>query len=668
MEEKERKSPASEPQAEENDLGVREMMRALKAQEDFENAMDQGQFKLRDMAIIKPFLPYVRPYIWKFLFALLLDVFITLGFVFLPRIQGLIINYLSQADVPLAELNFGPIGMYCGIYAAIVVVVIVAIYFNGITFYTLGQEIVTKIRDDLFAHVESLSLAQINALPVGKYITRITNDCRGLSSFFTDMVVNFARDVLSIAMTGAMAFFISWKLALIFVGMLPIVFFLSFYFRRRVRPYFRQQRRQRSEINGFLSESISGMRTIKAFDRESEKAAEFERRNDNLRKAYLRQIDIFSFYQPLMFFLQMTAAVLVIGFGVGYVIPAGDIVVGTGQPFIAGDLYNMYGYTGSFFSPIQEMAELFNNLQNVLTSAERVSALLSVKPSVEDAPDAQPIEALERNNPIALANPQIVSPVKGDIVFEHVWFAYVGEEWVLKDVSFHVRPGETAAFVGATGAGKSTIIGLIVRNIIPQKGRILIDGIDISTVTIESLRANISQMMQDVFLFSGTIADNITLFDEQVDRDRLRRAVRTVGAEPFILALPGGYDSPVLERGNNFSVGQRQLISFARAVYHRPSVMVLDEATANIDTETEVVIQSSLKRLRTLGTMVIVAHRLSTIKDADCIHVVDQGRIVETGTHDELIAMRGTYYDMYRLQNLERELRDLEVAPQPAKI
>lgn len=663
MEERDIQKTSSPEESLENDIGVRDMMRALKAQEDFENAMDAGQFKLRDMAMIKGFLVYLKPYKWKFLFALLLDVVITFGFVYLTRIQGYIINYLTSSEAPLSELDYGPIGMYCGIYAGITVAVVVAMYFNGVIFYVLGQKIVTQIRDDLFQHVESLSLAQINALPVGKYITRITNDCRGLSTFFTDMVVNFARDVMNVIMTLVMAFLISWKLALILVGFTPIVFAISFYFRKKIKKYFRAQRRQRSEINGFLSENITGISTIKTFDREEEKAQEFERRNDELREAYIQQVNIFSFYHPLMYLLQMLATVMVIYFGVAFVIPVGDIVVETGTAFAAGDLYNFYGYTGNFFSPIQDMAEIFNNLQNVLTSAERVSALMSVRPSVEDAPDAVPLEEAEKDSPIGKAYPQIASPVKGDITFEHVWFAYIGEEWVLKDVSFHIAPGETAAFVGATGAGKSTIIGLIVRNIVPQRGRILIDGIDISTVTIESLRSSVSQMLQDVFLFSGTIEENITLFDTDVDRERVQMAARTVNAEDFIHSLEGCYDAEVKERGNNFSVGQKQLISFARAVYHKPALMVLDEATANIDTETESVIQNSLKRLRTLGTMVIVAHRLSTIKDADCIYVVDKGRIVESGQHDQLIEMRGAYFSMYRLQSLEREVRQASAEP-----
>lgn len=661
---------AAVTEAEENDIGVVEMKKALKAQEEFENAMDRGEFNLKDMTLIRRFLGYLKPYYGKFAFAVFLDIVITLGFTLTPMIEGDLINYLTgegnliQSLFGLgAELSMTGVAIYCVVYALVIVCVLFAMYFNGIIFYTIGQNVVTDIRNDLFAHVESLSIAQINALPVGKYITRITNDCRGLSLFFTDMIVNFMRDLLSIAMTMIIAFFLSWKLALVFVGFLPIVFFVSFFFRRATKKYFRAQRRQRSEINGFLSESIYGMRTIKVFDRENEKSKEFAEKNDALRKSYIRQVNIFSFYRPLMYFLQMAAVVIVLSVGV-YFILGQDLVPFSDHTFGAGNLFTFYSYTTNFFQPVQDMAELMNSLQNVLTSAERVGALMSVSPSVEDAKDAKPLAEWEKLSPIAKAYPNIASEIKGDIEFRHVWFAYVGEEWVLKDVSFHVRPGKTAAFVGATGAGKSTIIGLIVRNMIPQKGDIFIDGINVKDITIESLRANVSQMMQDVFLFSGTIADNICLFDKNADMDRIRKSAITVGAEPFILSIPDGYQSVVRERGNNFSVGQKQLISFARAVYHKPSVMVLDEATANIDTETEELIQKSLKAMRSLGTMVIVAHRLSTIQDADCIYVVEKGRIVEEGKHDQLLKNHGVYYAMFKLQSLERDLNRPE---QPAK-
>lgn len=650
MEEKEYQSVT--PELEENDLGVIEMRKALKAQEEFEDAMDRGEFSLKDFAVLKKFLKYFKPFTKQFVFAIFLDVIITFGFVFLPRIIGFIINDLTNSSLTSDVITQNVI-KYFIIAACFVVVLIISMYFNGIIFYTIGQKIVKNIRDDLFEHVESLSMSQINALPVGKYVTRITNDCRGLSTFFTDMIVNFIRDLLNIFMTIIVAFTLSWKLALIFVCFVPIVLVISYLFRSKTKKYFREQRRQRSEINGFLSESFYGIRTIKIFDKQEQKLEEFKEKNDNLKKAYIKQINIFSFYRPVIYLLQIIGIILTLYFGIGFVLYK-DFVPFTTNLFGAGDMYNFYDYTTSFFQPIQEIAELMNSFQNVLTSAERVNALMSVKPSVEDSPNAKDLEELEVNNPYVEQYSSLPSLIKGDIEFRNVWFAYIKDEWVLKDVSFHVKPNQTIAFVGATGAGKSTIIGLIVRNIVPQKGDIFIDGINIKDIKISSLRKNISQMMQDVFLFSGTISENIHLFSKDYDKERVVYSCQIVGADKFINTLPDSYESIVRERGNNFSVGQKQLISFARAVYHKPSVMVLDEATANIDTETENIIQGSLKNMRTLGTMIIVAHRLSTIKDVDCIYVVDKGKIVEEGKHEKLIKNNGTYYSMFKLQNLAK--------------
>lgn len=396
----------------------------------------------------------------------------------------------------------------------------------------------------------------------------------------------------------------------------------------------------------------------------------FDEKNEELRHVYKKQMYIMSFYRPLIFLLQMVAVILVLYFGI--VLLQNGAVLTVSGVFKSGDLYTFYSYTNQFFGPVQDMAELINSVQSVLTSAERVSALMNVKPSVSDSMGAKKVEEFFPNNPKGeyveyfesdykeksllkpeslkdkeFANRSVESKkknytrMKGDITFDHVWFAYVGKEWVLKDVSFHINAGETAAFVGSTGAGKSTIIGLIVRNMIPQKGHIYLDGIDINALKIEDIRRNVSQMLQEVFLFSGTIADNIDLFDENPNIDKLNNAIEMVGARKFIDSLDDGINSEVRERGVNFSIGQRQLISFARAIYADPSFMVLDEATANIDTETENIIQDSLKRMRTLGTMVIVAHRLSTIQDADHIYVIDHGVVVEDGNHVSLLKNTG---------------------------
>lgn len=675
----------------ENDEGVVEMRKALAAQAAFEDAMDKGSFKIKDFALLKGFLKYLKPYVANFCGGLAFDVLITLSFVLMPRVNGELVNYFNGESslFPLAGgvLDFGVVSLFALAYAVLSGIAIFSMYFNGLIFYTIGQRVVFDIRQDLFEHVESLSLAQINALPVGKFVTRITNDCRGLSMFFTDLIVNFVRDVLNIAMTVVISFLLSWQLSLIFLGFMPLIFLISFLFRKYSKKYFRRQWRLRSDINGFLSENFSGIRTIKIFDKEGEMARRFDVKNEELRGIYKKQMRLMAFYRPSIYVMQMAAVVLVLYFGV--VLMSAGAAISTGErSFLSGDIVTFYAYTNQFFGPVQDMAELLNSVQSVLTSAERVSALMSVKPSVSDSIGAKPVATLFPNNPVGTylhyerdsvvkeeekalleqrpmrkvktdfvkVSERTFGRLKGDIEFQGVWFAYVGEEWVLKDVSFQVKRGQTAAFVGATGAGKSTIIGLIVRNMIPQRGRILIDGVDVNEYRIEDLRRNISQMLQEVFLFSGTVADNIDLFDEKPDRKRVEQAVEMVGADGFVNSLEGGLDAVVRERGNNFSVGQRQLLSFARAIYANPSFMVLDEATANIDTETENVIQSSLKKMRELGTMVIVAHRLSTIQDADAIFVVDKGRIVEEGTHDSLLAQKGIYRSMYELQNLEKSL------------
>lgn len=675
-------------ESKENDEGVKEMQKALKAQQAFEDAMDKGTFKIKDFTLLRSFLKYLKPYVKSLGFGLFLDVVITLSFVLMPRVNGELINYLTGTSsyFPIdGGIQYYAIAIFALVYALLAAIAIVAMYYNGLIFYTVGQKVVFDIRQDLFEHVESLSLAQINAMPVGKFVTRITNDCRGLSMFFTDLIVNFMRDILNIVMTLVVAICLSWQLSFIFLAFMPIIFLISFLFRKYSKKYFRRQWRLRSDINGFLSEDFSGIRTVKIFDKEDTMQKRFDEKNEELRSVYKKQMRLMAFYRPSIYVLQIGAVLCVLYFGVRFMLEGGFITFGT-RTFQAGDIYTFYSYTTQFFGPVQDMAELLNSVQSVLTSAERVSALMSVKPSVSDSIGAKNVEDIFPNNQKGKfleytrdsvakeekegnKNKKIITDVvnekektfgrlKGDIVFDHVWFAYVGEDWVLKDVSFHVLPGKTFAFVGATGAGKSTIIGLIVRNMIPQKGHIYIDGIDVNEFKIEDLRRNVSQMLQDVFLFSGSIADNIDLFDEKPDRKRIEWAIDMVGAKKFISSLDGGIDSLVRERGNNFSVGQRQLISFARAIYADPSFMVLDEATANIDTETENIIQASLRRMRTLGTMVIVAHRLSTIQDADKIFVVDKGRIVEEGSHEELLKKHALYYSMYQLQNLERALNN----------
>ena len=408
------------------------------------------------------------------------------------------------------------------------------------------------------------------------------------------------------------------------LGFIAVVFAVSYFFRGIIHKTFTKERQYISDLNTFLSENLSGMKIIQIFNQEIRKSEEFGQRNENLRKARYKVIVAFAIYRPLISFIYFCAIAVTFSFALQTVITAGEIVA-------------FYLYLSKFFNPIQEIADQINGIQKAVTASERLFNLLDVKPEVLDEPDAIDIEHVE-----------------GKIEFKNVWFAYEKDNWILKDVSFTIEPKQTCAFVGATGAGKTTILGLIVRNYEIQKGQILIDGVDIKHIKIKSLRRVIGQMLQDVFLFSGTIRNNITLHDESYSDEQLQETCEYVNADKFINKLENRYDEEMIERGENLSQGQRQLLSFARTVLHKPQILILDEATANIDTETEVLIQESLDKIKNIGTMLIVAHRLSTIQKADQIIVLQKGEIIERGTHQQLLANRGYYYKLYKLQFEER--------------
>lgn len=590
-----------------------------------EEELEQKQHSMKDMAMIGNLARYLKPYLPKFIFAIVLDTLSVLLYTTEPLFYKEILRLLKIETTQFTSILAIGLFFIVAMFASIILM-----YISGMMVQKVGQRVIYDIRRDIFNHIEELAIGQLNTIPVGKLVTRITNDTGTLMDFFTNILVNMLKNIITLVAIAIISFFVNWQLALILIAFLPIILAITVFFRSKSKKVYREIRKNVSSINGFLSENLSGMKTIQIFNQEERKAEEFTKLNKQLRDSNLKSVRIFALFRPGVFFIYVMAIVAVMSVGLRLVM--------NGQLDTDG-LYAFYIYISQFFNPVQNLAEQFNGLQSSMTAAERILAVLDLKADVLDSDDSIDVDAF-----------------KGKIEFKNVWFSYVPGEWVLKDISFVIEPGETAAFVGATGAGKSTIIGLIVRNYEIQKGQILIDGIDIKKIKINSLRKHIGEMLQDVFLFSGTIASNIALDDDSITRKEIEDASRYVGADTFIEKLPKKYDEEVLERGNNFSMGQRQLISFARTVVYKPNIVVLDEATANIDTETEVLIQNSLLKMKNIGTMVIVAHRLSTIKHADKIFVISKGKIIEEGTHQELLKLRGTYYNLYRLQNMQNSI------------
>lgn len=490
----------------------------------------------------------------------------------------------------------------------------------------MGQQIVYKLREETFTHIHSLSLSFFNITPVGKLVTRVSNDTEAVNELFSTILVKLFKNVVKIIGYAVVMLSINVKMAGISFLLLPLVAILTFVFRHLSRKAYQITRNKITELNTFLSEHISGMKLIQIFAREKEKYSEFEGKSMELYRANFREIMTFAIFRPSIYLVSVIAMILVIRTGSLSVLN-GSLSLGTLFVFIT--------YISSFFEPIQELSEQLGTLQSSIASAEKIFSVLDVKPEIVSPTDPAPVNIL------------------GEIEFRHVWFAYEEENYILKDVSFVIHPGEKAAFVGATGAGKSTILNLIGRYFDIQKGQILIDGIDIHEIDLDVLRGAIGQVQQDVFIFTGDIKSNISLNNEAISPDDIRRAAEIVNADPFIQKLPHGYDEPVTERGSTLSAGQRQLLSFARTLAYDPKILVLDEATANIDTETETLITQALARLMDGRTTIMVAHRLSTIQHADKIIVMHHGKIKESGTHQELLVKDGLYKKLYELQLMD---------------
>ncbi len=587
---------------------------------------------MSDKEIIARLLHYASPYKKEFALVFVI-MLVSIAYdvvspLLVAKIQGTI-----KGSFALSQLY-----RLVGVYAGILAVSMVCTYFQAMILQKTGQKILSQIRLDTFEHIEQLSHAQLNQIPVGKLVTRVTNDPNSISYLFTNILVTLAKNSLVILGVLGGMLILNYALTLMVLCFVPFLVFFTIVFQKFSRHVHRSVNNARTDVNTYLSENLSGMKLTQIFNQENRKMDEFLVRSKKLERAQLNRMYVFGIFRPMVYMLFVSSNLFLFYIGCkGYIRDTTFL----GQTITSEIVVAFYMYISRFFNPIQALAEQFDMLEQSFAAAEKIFTILDMVPEVVDAPDAIELEE-----------------IKGEIEFKDVWFAYEPGQWVLKGVSFHIYPKQTVAFVGSTGSGKSTILSLICRNYDIQKGQILIDGIDIRRIKISSLRRHFGQMLQDVFLFAGDIRSNLLLRSDGVSDEEVWQACRYVNADGFIGKLEHGLDETVREQGNNFSAGQRQLLSFARTILHKPSVMILDEATANIDTETEVLIQDSLEKMKNIGTMLIVAHRLSTIQHADNIILLSGGQIQEQGTHQQLLHQKGRYYQLYTLQFRKEQLQE----------
>lgn len=510
------------------------------------------------------------------------------------------------------------------------IVILFIFLFNYAQVYLLnytGQRIIFNIRKEVFNHIQSLSISFFDKNPIGRLVTRVTNDTETLNEMYTSVLVNLFKDILMLSGIMIIMLRMDYKLALLSFALLPFILIVSIIFRKYIREVYRLARLQLAKINASLNENISGMNTIQIFNKEEKISKQFDELNTDYLNTSKREVKIYAMLRPSIEIIRSLGIAALIYFG-------GSRVISNTIEF--GKLYIFIDYLQKFFGPIMELTEKYNILQASMASSERIFNILDTDNFIENSSQAKGLDN-----------------IKGKIEFRNVWFAYEGENWVLKDINFTINPGETIALVGATGAGKSSIINLITRFYDIQHGEILLDGINVKDIDKYKLRQYIGVVLQDVFLFSGTIEDNIRLNNENITREEVEKVAQYVNADSFIERLPKKYDEPVMERGSTLSSGERQLLAFARTLAYDPKILILDEATANIDTETELLIQDALGKLIKGRTSIAIAHRLSTIQHADNIIVLSKGEIKEMGNHQELLALEGMYYNLYQLQYAE---------------
>lgn len=580
--------------------------------------------KAYDARLMRRLLQYVKPYRKYVLFAILLNI--------IAAALGPLRPYLTKIAVDDYIFNSNYNGLLIISLLLFASLILQSIIQYLLTYYTqlLGQKTIFDLRMQIFTHIENLSLKFFDKTPIGRLVTRTTNDVESLNELFSSGIIMVFSDVFIIVWILAFMFFMDMPLTLVTLSVLPILFYGTFLFRRKVRDSYRDVRLHLARLNSYMQEHITGMTVVQIFNKQKDELKRFSQINSDYKESNIKSIFYYAIFYPSVEFLSSIAIGLIIWYG------GGEVMQNT---LTLGVLFAFIQYTEMFFRPIRDLSEKYNIMQTAMASSERIFKLLDNKTFVKN-PD----------------NPKKLEKVKGEIEFRDVWFAYNDEDYVLKNISFKINPGETAAIVGATGAGKTSIINLLSRFYDINKGSILIDGIDIRELDKRVLRKNIAMVLQDVFLFSGTVESNISMWNEEIDKNRIIEAARTVGADKFINKLPEKFNEAVKERGATLSVGQKQLISFARALAYNPQILILDEATSSVDTETEILIQHAIKKLLVGRTAIVIAHRLSTIQNADKIIVLHKGEIRETGTHQELLAKRGIYFKLYQLQFKDQEI------------
>lgn len=580
--------------------------------------------KAYDAKLMKRLMGYVKPYSKYVIIAIVLNIVVAA----LGPLRPVLTKIAIDDNIKNKDYH----GLMMIVLALIGSLLLQAVIQYFLTYYTnyMGQKIIYDIRIKLYAHVERLALKYFDKTPIGRIVTRVTNDVESLNELFSSGIVMVFSDVFIIVWIFVFMFFMDWKLSLVTLSVLPVLIYGTFLFRKKVRDSYRDVRFHLARLNSYMQEHVTGMNVVQIFGKEKEELHKFAGINEDYKQVNIKSVFYYAVFYPSVEFLSSLAVALIVWYG------GGEIVSGT---LSIGVLFAFIQFTEMFFRPIRDLSEKYNILQTAMASSERIFKLFDTDTMIKEP-----------------ENPQELKKVNGEIEFKNVWFAYNGNDYVLKDVSFNISPGQTIAIVGATGAGKTSIINILTRFYDIQKGEIKLDGIDIRNFRKKDLRKFISIVLQDVFLFSGTIKSNINLDNPDIAEEQLIEAARSVGAHRFIETLPGKYDEEVKEKGATLSVGQKQLLSFARALAYDPQILILDEATSSVDTETELLIQRAIQKLLVGRTAIVIAHRLSTIQNADKILVMHKGELREMGTHQELLAKRGIYYRLYQLQYKDQEV------------